>query len=110
MTPYNTGKVKIGATYTPRPRPEYSHGFSGPHKRPFFDKVDTPVMKACLLAAIAFVVIVLTGCGGAPRVTVLCGLDGNAYSARFTTDAVAQLRRMPEGDPLCAKLKAAPTT
>ncbi len=63
MTPYNTGKVKIGAAYTPRPRPEYSHGWSGPHKARFFDRVDRPVTWTCLIATVAFVVIVLSGCG-----------------------------------------------
>ncbi len=61
MTPYNTGKVKIGAAYTPRPRPEYSHGFSGPHKRPFFERADRPVMWTCLVAFVSALVILLSG-------------------------------------------------
>lgn len=61
-TPYNTGKVKIGGAYVPRMKPETSHGITGPHKRPFFDRADWIVMRVALLAVLAFGVIMLAGC------------------------------------------------
>lgn len=61
-TPYNTGKVKIGGAYVPRMKPETSHGITGPHKRPFFDRADRIVMRVALLAVLAFGVIMLAGC------------------------------------------------
>jgi hypothetical protein len=62
MTPYNTGKVKIGSAYTPRMKPEIAHGMTGPHKARFFSNMSTSALKVALLAVIAFVVIVLSGC------------------------------------------------
>ncbi len=60
-TPYNTGKVKIGGAYVPRMKPEHSHGMTGPHKRPFFDREDRIVMWTCIGSLIALAII-LSGC------------------------------------------------
>jgi hypothetical protein len=62
-TPYNTGKVQIGAAYTPRIKPETSHGITGPHKRPFFDTADWLVVRVALFAVLAAgVIMALSGC------------------------------------------------
>lgn len=85
-TPYNTGKVKIGAAYTPRLRPEVAHGITGPHTRPFFDRHDRIVMRACLLAIVIFSLIQLAGCGKADAGTQIKPADDGRALERYGPD------------------------